>query len=327
MPYTKGRQQYLGLSQETTRLTAQTTGFNYYPWTSLSAKNVSEFRQDNSAFGRRSAFTAQTLSGQYGELNIGGKLDADNILPLLHMVTGTATPTTALGATTWVMPITQTLEAPTYTVQYLAGDEGHRRQRGVLGSKLELNFTPEDSEFTFEGGGLIEDTGTTLTPTTTQPTRYLLGRHVAVSHADTLAGLSSGTALTDVKSCRVMIDTGRDPKRHQVLGQIGLNNNTFDGFSMEIEFTTIAVGSQAATIQGWNDNNTLRAIRIDVDASNLPVIGTSTLRPRLTIDVPPSTVTVERSFELDDFIMQTCKVTVHFADQALITLINSIATI
>lgn len=327
MAYTKGRQQYLALKREATRLTPETTGFIYLPWTALSAKNVQEFRQDNSAFGRRAAFLSQVRTGQYGEVNFSGKLDADNIMYALAMCLGTPTPTTALGATTWNYTVTQTLQAPTYTVQYLAGDEGHRRQRGVLGTKLELNLSPEDTEFSLESGGLFEDAGTSLTPTVTEPTKYLLGRHTSITHATDQASLDSGTLLKDVKTSKVTFMTGRDPKRHQILGSDGIADNSFDGFTAEIEFTVIAEGSQAATVQGWSDNNTLRAFRIRLDASNLPVIGTSSLKPQLTIDIPASTVVVERSFELDDFVMQTCKVTVHRPDSLTVQLINSIATI
>jgi hypothetical protein len=123
------------------------------------------------------------------------------------------------------------------------------------------------------------------------------------------------------------METGLDPERNKVLGSLNPNNMAFDGITGTLEFEVISQGAQSTTLQGFHDTGAERAFRLSVVASNLPVIGTSALRPTLTIDIPPSLIEVERSIEQDDYLMQKISVQINNGSLMTATLINSIATI
>lgn len=328
MPLQKGRQSYLAIAEETTRLTAATTGFKYLPWTDLTAPgNENEYKTDESAYGNRGKLLNEVLISQSAPVNFGGHLDADNILMPLYSVFGTATPTTALGATTWVFSLNQAIENKTFTVQYNSGQEGEKKVHGWMASKLDIELTPENATFTLEGNGLMESDGTELTPVYTDPTKYLLGRHTTVGYATTLAGLSASTPITELKSVKVNFDTGLDINRHLVLGSLNPTNNSQDGFGATFELTFIVDKAQASTLKDLADAGDGRAFRVDSVASNLPVIGTSALKPTLRFDLPPSKFKITRELPLDDYIMMTLIVNVAHSELIVPTLINEISAI
>jgi len=327
MALQKGRQQYIAIADESTRLTAETTGFKYLTWTSLTAPgNENAYLMDESAFANRGKLLNKVLVNQHAVCNWQGYIDADNLLLPLYAIFGTATPTTALGATTWAISLNQSIEAKTFTVQYETNQEGDKKINGWMASKLDLEFGVDSSTYTLEGTGIQETDGTNLTATYTQPNKYLLGRHVALSYATTKAGLTSGTAITEVRSAKVSFETGLDIARHKTLGSLAPSNVSQDGFSAVLEFTRISDKAQTSDFQDWSDAGTARAFRLDVTASNLSVIGTSALKPRLLIDFEASTVTSVREIPIDDYIIQTITVEISQPDATAVTLINEIAT-
>lgn len=327
MPVQKGRQQYFGLAIENTRLTAETTGFTFLPWTSLSPKNENAYRDDNSAFGTRGAMLSRDLVNQHGKLDFGGFVDTDNLLLPLHLIFGTSTPVTADGATTWSGSVNQSIEGDTATAVFKAGDEGHKRVKGWMASKIELSFGIDNADMSVEGFGILEEDGTDPSATTPKPSKKLLGRHAKLTYADDIAGLGAGTDFEAIKNLTVSYETGIDPSRHKVLGSLNPTNMTGDGFSASLSFDLIVKATQATTVQGWHDNGTEKAFRVTLEADNLPVIGTSSLKPKLTLDFPASTVEVERTIELDEYVMQKCTVTVNQADSCTYELINAISSL
>jgi len=329
MSYQKGRQQYFAYAAESPRLTAATTGFKTIPFTELKAEgNKNTYREVSSAVGRRGKVISRQIASQHAEVGYNDFVHTDLLLFPLFYVLGGCTAVTALGATTWTLAVSQNLETPTATVQYNSNDEGQKRVKGYVVSKLDLDFSVEDATFAVEGTGLIEETGTSITPTFVAPSQtYLLGRHARLSYAATQAGLTSGTLLADIKNLKVSFESGNDISRNKVLGSLAPTNNTVDGFSATIEFDLISANAQSSVVNSWNDSGTATAFRVDITGTEYPVIGTSILKPRLFIDFPPSVVEVTREIPIDDFLMQKCKITVNNPDLLTGQLINTLSAI
>jgi len=328
MALEKGRQQYFAIAEEDVRLTANTTGFVYLPWNSMTATgNVVKTIQDKSAYANRGTMLDEIEVSQYAEFGVGGLIDADSILVPLYSVFGTATPTTANSCTTWALSVNQLLEAKTFTVQYDTNQEGQKKITGWMAKKLDLDISLDKSEFKLEGAGLVESAGTSLTPAYTDPTRYLLGRHAKLGYATTQVGLTSPTNVTQLRSIKFSMDTGQDIEYGQVLGSLNPVNNGWNGISASLEFTFDSDQAQTSTIRGFADNFDKRAVRIDLDGSNYAVIGTSANKPRLYIDLPPSKWRVTRAIELDNLVQLTVKVEVLHPELITATLINSISAI
>jgi len=330
MSYQKGRQQYLVYAVESPRLTAATTGFKTIPFSSMKAEgNKNTYRDAISAAGRRAKMISKQLVSQHAEFAYTDYVHSDLLLFPLFSILGGMTAVTALGATTWTLAVTQNLETSTSTIQYSTNDEGQKRIRGFVATKLDLDFSVEDATINLEGTGVGEETGTSITPTYTDPSQnaYLLGRHMTVSYAATQAGLTSGTILADVKNVKISIESGNDISRNKVLGSLTPTNNTVDGFGITIEFDLISANAQSSVVNTWNNSGTATAFRFDANGANYPVIGTSVLRPRLFIDIPPSVVEVTREIPIDDYLMQKCKITVNNADLITGQLINAVSAI
>jgi hypothetical protein len=333
MPF-KGRQVTVALKKETTRLTAETTGFTKFPmWEEFSSMNKNEMMTDESSVGSRGKKLNGILAYQTNEHKLGGKLDADSILPWLYYALGTATPTTALGATTWVMSLLESLQLPTYTIQFDGKDEGPKRIRGGAVKSLKLSWKLNEASYSVDGEAIIEETGQAQTASYVKPDKYLLGRDVKVYYATSLGGLGSiasptGT-LVRVTSVDVTIETGLDVKKQLEMGNgiAAATDNLADGFSIKIDLNTVHSNVNSATaFQTAHDTDVNYAFRIDALNPNAPVIGTSTLRPRITMDFPPSSINVERNIPLDDLINQKISIEVEMPQLSTFQLINSVSS-
>lgn len=327
MSVEKGRTQYLGIKKEATRLTAETSGFYFLPWTSFSARNENKYRDDNSAFGARGVVLSRSLVSQHGIANFAGFCDADNLIFPLFFVFGNCTPTTANGATTWSGSVLPSIEGPTATIVYKAGSEGHKRIKGWMPTKMEINFSLDDATYSVDGFGLLEENGPALSPGYSTPNKYLLGRHVSVGYADTFSGLTNATSLSDIRSLKISYDTGVDIEKYKTLGSLNPVNNVADGFGASLEFDLLHKATQAATIQDWYDAGITKALRVTIEAVNLPPIGSSNLKPKMVLDFPESVIEVERVIELDELVLQKCKVTVQRSFLCTFQLVNSVAVV
>lgn len=328
MALQKGRQQYLAIKPEATRYTAETTGFTkFLPWSDFSFQNENGYENDESAMGTRGKLLNKVLATQYGSFSFGSKVDADNILLPLYHFFGSATPTTADGATTWAFAMLQNIELPTFTAQYSRGDEGARRMVGCMVNTLNLTFGLDDSKYTVDGFGISEEAGNALTVATTKPARYLLGRHTSIKLADNIAGLGAASTL-GIQSIEITGVDGVDAIRAQELGSVKPELLTADGVSLMITFDVlVSTANQAADLQTWHDTGVKKALEIDVHADDLPVIGTSALKPRLTLRFPESTVKVTNSVALDDLIKKTVEIEIERPELVTGTLINAIASL
>jgi hypothetical protein len=250
----------------------------------------------------------------HGEGGLQVPVDADLAPFFLHYGLGASTPVTALGATTWSFAVTQLLTSPTFTINYKTADEGYKRIAGCLPTKLNFDISLDDSTMNMEFAGIKEEAGTTLTPAVPLLNKLLVARHAVVKSATTKALLTSGTTIQDIKSVKIVLETGNDIEKNKVLGNINPANNLVDGIKASVELEVLTNAAQAATIQGYYDNATKIALSVDLVDNLAPVIGTSTLKPRIYFEFPPSIWEVERTIQLDDIIMQKIKINVENAD-------------
>lgn len=326
MAYEKGRQQPVAILLESPRFTANTTpaAARFIPWESMSVKNVMAYKDAGYSMGSRAALTNKIMLNMHGEGAIQSPLDADLTPFYLHYLFGQSTPVTALGATTWSFGVSQLLTTPTFTFNYKTADEGWKRVAGCLPSKVNLDVSLDDATISMDFTGIREEAGTTLTPAVPVLNKMLVARHAIVKTATTKVGLTAGTALLDVKSIKVSLETGNDIEKNKVLGSLTPANNLVDGFKCEVELELLSNAAQAAIIQGYNDNATKIALSIDIIDTNGVSISTSALKPRVYLELPPSIWLVERPIALDDLVMQKVKIMVENAD--LITAIVNAAT-
>jgi hypothetical protein len=329
----KGRQQQLGVKLEATRLTAETTGFTrFVPWTNFEARNVIEYEVDESAFANRATMLDKHIATRHAQFNIGGKVDTATIDFWLHTTLGASTAVTALGATTRTYTLLQSLQLPTFTAQYTRGAEGNKKLTGASPASLEISFTPEDSSYTVEGHAISETAGNAVTAVYAVSTTKLTGKNTKLYYATTQAALGTIASPTGTefktRSALIKIETGVDATRYYELGADTPTDNTADGYKVSLELELIHSTANAATVfQNNYDNGTPLAFRLDSHALNLPVIGTSTLRPRLVLDTPPSKYIVEPAVALDDLITQKITVEIEAAHLATLTTVGPNASI
>jgi hypothetical protein len=324
MPLQKGRQQFYGIKREATRLTAETTGFTFLPFISIAPKLESQYRDLTSAFARRAAIAGQDKTSEHATLNYEDILDADTAIYPFFYAFGVATPTTALGATTWAVSTSQNISLPTMTQVYSAGDAGQFSIRGSIVSKLSLNISKADASISYETVGIGEAATSGITPTITKTTKRLLGKHTTLAFASTLAGLSSATIIGNTMETTFEYDNGVDAARSDTLSQTNISNITADGVSATLTANINVDTAQAATIEAWQRSDTAQAFRLSIVGEDLPVIGTSTLKPTIRIDIPPSKVTIVKSINLDDYVVMELSITVSDADLIAPVIINQV---
>ena len=333
MPVQKGRQQYVSVKTESTRLTAETTGFTrFVPIKTFESKNEIAYDSDDSGYGNRGALLDKQLASQYGVWGGSGKIDVDVLDFYLHHTLGSSTPTTVLGATTRVYTLLQSLLLPTFTTQFTRGDEGAKRLVGCSPASLELSFSQDDSSYTISGHAIKEETGNVLTAAYTKPSAKLLGKNLNMYYATNLAGLGTIASPTgtqfNVRTAKVKIETGVDATKHFELGSLTATDIPADGYKITLDLELIHKTSNASIVfQNAFDLGTGFAFRLDALGSNLPVIGTSTLKPRLVIDVPQSKIMLGNAIPLDDLITQTMSVEIEMPNLSTVTTIGSMPAI
>jgi hypothetical protein len=192
MPYTKGRNQVVAIKREASRGVKETTGFtNGLPWEEFSVtQTIGSTFKDESADGSTSALLGEEITSWIADGTIKGKLDADYILWAMAGAFGTATPTTALGATTWAISCLNSNLLTTHTINYNRGDDGWRAVTGATIDKLSISVSKDDSTYSVDIKGVKEEVGTSITPTITKPSKYILPFNFTLGYATTKAGLS-----------------------------------------------------------------------------------------------------------------------------------------
>jgi hypothetical protein len=326
MSYTKGRNMSVSIKRETVRGVKEITGFtNGLPWEEFDVKQtINGTFKDESATGTVSALLGEEIESWNADGTIKGKLDADYMLWAIAGAFGTATPTTALGATTWAISVVNSNLLPTHTINVNRGADGWKAITGVSIDKFAISVADNDSTYSVDVKGIKEEAGTTVTPTITKPSRYILPFNFTLGFATSIAGLSSSTAIAQVKSLEFefMNSIGGE---EIYLGSQYRADVPANGRTAMLKCSVVLNATNGLVSQF--EAGTKLAFRIDGTASQLPVIGTSTLRPRLTINTGLGLIKRVVSTPRDEYIMYDLEVEIQEAHLCTATLINSIATL
>lgn len=326
MAYTKGRNISVAIKREVTRGTQETTGFtNGLPWEDFSpVQSIGSTFKDESSNGTTSALLGEEITSWIADGSIKGKLDTDYCLWALAGAFGTATPTTANGATTWAISCLNSNTLPTHTINYSRGDDSWRAIVGASIDKLAISVGKDDSTYSVDIKSIKETTGNSATPTITKPSKYILPFNFTLGYATTQAGLSSATTLTKIKQLDFEFNNGIKGEE-QYLGSLYRDDVPADGRTATLK-ASVTLDSTNSLLTQFEAGTKL-AFRIDGLANQLPVIGTSALKPRLTIDLPPSLIKKSIKIERDNYIMYDLEIEVQQAHLITATLINAISAL
>ena len=295
-----GRSQTLGYAKDSARNTITTTATKFVKFKELEINVKNEYFEDDSAFGRREGLLGKEIAKQWAEGSLEGYLDVDGLIGelLLHTFGSvtTAQPGT-LGAYTHTFNtfLNQT-DLATFTLQYTKSEIGNKRLKGGTIKSLEISFTDKECTFKAEIMGLAEEAGDVQTVVITKPTRYLLSKLLTSKFAANIAGLGAGTAM-QITKLTIKIDTGAEADF--ALGSLNPIDNLAGTAKVEFSFAGLVRNS---VWDAANLNNTKQAYEFDCNMTNLAVLGTSTLYPRLRVRIPPSAVEVTTKIEKDGFV-------------------------
>lgn len=306
-----GRQTTVGYAVEGTRNTAETTASKFYSFNEFTMDVKNEYFEDESAFGRREAMLGKEIAQQSVEGNLSDYLDVDGFIgeALAHVFGQVVSAQDGVtGAYTHTFDqVLNNVEVPTFTLQYTKADIGNLRARGVGIKTLEIDITEKECNVKAELIGLAEESGDSQTVVLSKPSRPLLGKNVISKMASSVSELAAGTEFK-IRKLNIKIDTGLD--YDPAFGSINPYDTRGGSFKVETSFSGVIRNTDFYNL---NLNNTKQAFEFDANATNLPVLGTSTLYPRLRVRIPPSTVEVTHSYDIDDLIMFDAKVNAEYS--------------
>jgi hypothetical protein len=297
----------IGYARETTRGTKVAVATKFLPWIEFSPDAELDYRKDDSAFGQRESLLRTDVVNHKFATTLGVNLDADLIGELLYHLFGqvTSSASSPAGAYTHTFSnFLNDLQYPTFTLQYPRAEEGDLAARGCAVKKVTIEITEKDCTLKAEIIGLEETAGDSQTVTYTVPNRPLLGKNLTAKYASTIAGLSGGGTAIKIRKLTLEIDNGMD--YDPALGSV-YHNDTFAKGNVEVKVSFEAVVRSALERSDFLAN-TQRAWEFDINASNLPNMSTSSLKPRLRVRVPTSTFSVKHSSERGNEIMYTCEI-------------------
>lgn len=308
----KGRMMnIIGYAKESPRLTANVTPTKWFPSRSFSAGIDNSFREDNSALGIREAVTGKEITKQQVKAELEITNDVDNVGEWLFLGYGqvvTAQDATSGAYTHTFSKMINSVLPPSVTLHRLAGDNGWKYFKGCLVDKIEFSFTTEDSTVKISFIGQSEEDGTTKTYTAVKPSKSILGRHVKAKWATTVAGLSTGTSFS-ITDLTISMDFGG--KSIEELGSITPTEMAANGTKMEAKFTGYVKNSDFYSY--YKTGNKL-AFQFEAEATNLPRLGTSsTLYPKETFIIAPSTPEITYSAPNDEFMKFDCTVAAEYS--------------
>jgi hypothetical protein len=295
-----GRSQTVGYAKDSSRNTITTTATKFVKFKDFEVNTKNEYFEDESAFGKREGLLGKEIAKQWAEGKLEAFLDTDGLLGelLLHTFGSVTTAQPgALGAYTHTFNtfLNQT-DLSTFTLQYTKGEIGNKRLKGGAIKTLELDFSDKECTVKADIVGLAEETGDAQTVVITKPTRYLLSKLLTSKYATTIAGLGSGTEVKITK-LNIKIETGLESDF--AFGSLNPIDNLAGTAKVEFSFAGLV---RNTTWDLANLNNTKYAYEFDCNMTNLAVLGTSTLYPRLRVRIPPSAVEVTTKIEKDGFV-------------------------
>jgi Phage tail tube protein len=283
-----GRRDDLGITKESTRLTAQTSATKFLPYVSLDIQKKYEFFKDDSAFGRRENLLDTAIAKEWAEGSIDLKLDPDTVGDMLFYFCGVDTPVTNLGATTHVYSIGQTAQLPTFSTFYENSAMGWLRTRGSTINEIEISIEEgnDSGKVSSKIIAIAEDVPAGQSASYTKPTRILLPKHPIAKFAPTVAGLNSGTQL-DIKSFKFSGKNNAEVN-FDLGSQYGsdIYSKNFEG---EVSFTAVC---KTSVFDALFRAGVPQAFLVDIQNTQAPVLGTSTLKPAIKFEIPPSLIDI-----------------------------------
>ena len=305
-----GRKMTLGYGKETTRNTAVASASKFLAWTELEIDPVIEFDDDQSAFGQIEGMLKREHIRQKVEGSLTSKLDVSLIGNWLHHLYGSSTSAQdgTTGAYTHTFQrVLNGSEHPTFTLFAKRGVEGQRKWRGCQVKSLEINITEGEATTMVEFNGLQETSESSITETLAKPVTPLLLKNLNVTYASAVSGLLAGTA---VKVRNLNIKWDKNLQDDVASGTLYMNDYHTTNFSCEI--TMNLVTRTSAEIDAFLANAKI-AWRFNIEAQNLSSLGSSILKPRLSVIVPPSSLELVHTVALDEVIMSEVKIKPEFS--------------
>jgi hypothetical protein len=295
-----GRSQTVGYAKDSSRNTIVSTATKFVKFKEFEVNTKNEYFEDDSAFGKREGLLGKEIAKQWAEGSLEAYLDMDGLIGemLLHTfgsVTSAQPGTLGAYTHTYNAFLNQT-DLTTFTLQYTKGEIGNKRLKGGTVKSLEIKFTDKECTFKAEIMGIVEEAGDSQTVVITKPTRYLLSKFLTSKYATTIAGLSSGTAIL-INELTIKIDTGAEADF--AFGSVNPVDNLAGTAKVEFSFAGLV---RNTTWDLANLNNTKYAYEFDCNMTNLAVLGSSALYPRLRIRIPPSSVEVSTKIEKDGWV-------------------------
>ncbi len=279
-----GRQLAVGFAKEGTRNTAQTTAAWWLPVISFDDNVKNEPYIDNSNFGVLDEVLSTEIQYQDFESKLEFKLDANNLTNILYYFFGQLTPTTALGATTWVGTNLNNAQPLAFTLFFQNGVDtsGTLNWYKVNGCQIkDLEIKAEaggDATCSITITGLARTAASTQTVSYTAPSMYLYGKHFAISYATTVSGLSSPTAF-DTRSFSLKLSN--ETVDDKALGSLTPVDEIKAKFKTEFKFSYLPKTAVGNTLETNSFTGIKQAFQIVGLRSESSVIGTSTLKPTL----------------------------------------------
>ena len=231
---------------------------------------------------------------------------------ILKSLLGTTTPVTALGATTHTF--TRQTTGPQHPGLTLAlAQPGQQHYEYALGfvNALEIR-TPVDDLVNATASFLAksEATHADYTPAVVAEDEYFRNSDVVIKFAANVAGLAGASAV-GIKEFSLNINN--NGRVNQVLGSLSPNDVLALLTEISGSFTTDFEG--VATYYDIFKAGTYKAMSIAMERTDLPVLGTSALKPKIEIILP------KVSFDgyspdrpLDDIVTEGVEFTAHYDD-------------
>ena len=311
MAVLQSRQLTQGYAKETTRLSPVATPTKYMPWTSQDGQLMNEYVPVESAFGIRHGMSGEELSYQYFKNSLGVEVSPHYFGEFLYHAHGAGTffqeATTGAYKHTFSTYNTNA-SIPTFTWFYpkVGSTVTNKKAPGCAINSYEIS-SEQKGKLTGSAEilGLREvDNNSAYTPTYTQQVLLFLHSDLTLEVADNAAFTGATTLCT--RSFKMSYNNNIE------LEACGLNpTDVFAGsVSATVEFSGIE--HEDVINDAFRDGTDLY-IRATYEATNRPVLGTSTLYPMLRYTFAKSKISLSQSMSIDDKVTYTASANVSYS--------------
>jgi hypothetical protein len=295
----KGRQIPLGYAKESVRLTGEANMDLPIPWTDLTLTPMIEKIEDTSGIGNLEPLINTHKRLEAIEGSIGGFLNSSTIGSLLFHIYGSVTSVQdgTTGAYTHIFDLANTVSNPTFSLFYdLEGS--WKRSRGCQLKSLNVEASEGgEVKYTSDFMGIEESNIASQTYTIPSVSNILTASNMVFKMADNVAGLTSGTEYK-IMNVSVPMDRGTT---YDTSYNNGFNNDVLqNGFITEV---TATLKMRTDDFYTLFKDKTNKAVSIKFGGLNLPVIGTSTLKPSVEFIIASTSIfDYQRGISTDEYI-------------------------